>query len=310
MKKRKWIWRGVTAGICVVIVVVTAVVVVSFLRGDTGPAVALKLDRFTKAQQLRIEGALDEIIAFNPTDEEVGEVYEGAEMREDSYEEGMTEGVHQAIFIMDLPAIQQSYRVSYYYLTKEQESLFEYTALAYCLPVDELVYGDFDCRGDRQAVFIDEWHDIASSLSIEYGIPWETVVAQGILESAAGTSRFAVERNNFFGIGAFDSNPDNAFSYATPEEGWRGYFENIAHVSTKVYCRAGVFRGETIVDPYAYLRAIKAAGYATDPHYVDLVSEIIKSVEARAEKKGWASSKQLAAEHPGMLTNAARFICW
>lgn len=156
----------------------------------------------------------------------------------------------------------------------------------------------------EQAGFVDQYHDIAERLSIEYGIPWETVMAQGILESAAGTSEYAVERNNFFGIGAFDSNPDNAQSYPTAEAGWRGYYENI--VVTPTYRQHGVFRGNTITDPYAYLRAIKAAGYATDPLYVDKVSEFIRAIENRSEEKGWKSSATLAEENPEMLDNAAQ----
>lgn len=154
-----------------------------------------------------------------------------------------------------------------------------------------------------QAAFVDTYHSIAEQLSIEYGIPWETVMAQGILESAAGTSNFAVNRNNFFGIGAFDSNPNNAFSYATPSEGWRGYYENI--VKTSVYRANGVFVEPTVTDPYAYLRAIKAAGYATDPEYVPKVSQLIAAIEVRAEQKGWKSSAELAVAYPEMLTNAA-----
>lgn len=155
----------------------------------------------------------------------------------------------------------------------------------------------------EQAAFVDRYHDIAEKLSVEYGIPWETVMAQGILESGAGTSEFATQRNNFFGIGAFDSNPNNAFSYATPEEGWRGYFANI--VKTETYRQHGAFQGANITDPYAYLRSIKDAGYATDPAYVAKVSPFIKAIEERSKQKGWASSAELAGKNPQMLSNAA-----
>lgn len=158
---------------------------------------------------------------------------------------------------------------------------------------------------ETQAAFVDMYHDIAQQLSVEYGIPWETVVAQGILESAAGTSNFAVNRNNFFGIGAFDSNPNNAFSYATPEEGWRGYYENIRKTST--YRNHGVFREPNITDPYAYTQAIKDAGYATDPSYVSKVHYLITAIETRSQEKGWLSSAALAAKYPEMLTNAANY---
>lgn len=156
-----------------------------------------------------------------------------------------------------------------------------------------------------QAGFVDAYHDIAAQLSVEYGIPWETVMAQGILESAAGTSHFATERNNFFGIGAFDSNPDNAFRYDTPEAGWKGYFENIRKTAT--YRNHGVFQGDTITDPYAYLVAIKSAGYATDPNYINKVSQFIAAIENRSKEQGWASSAELAATYSEMYENAARY---
>lgn len=155
---------------------------------------------------------------------------------------------------------------------------------------------------ELQASFVDAYHDIAQNLSVEYGIPWETVVAQGILESAAGTSNFARTRNNFFGIGAFDSNPDNAFSYDTPEEGWRGYYENIRKTAT--YRNHGVFAGETITNPYAYAQAIKDAGYASDPTYVEKLSKLIGAIENRAKEKGWQSSAELAKTYPEMTKNA------
>ena len=154
-----------------------------------------------------------------------------------------------------------------------------------------------------QSAFVDNYHDIAEGLSVEYGIPWETVVAQGILESAAGTSRFAVERNNFFGIGAYDSNPNNAFSYDTPEEGWRGYYENIRKTAT--YRAHGVFSGDTITNPYAYAQAIKDAGYATDPNYVAKLNRLIAAIENRASEKNWMSSAELARKYPEMLENAS-----
>lgn len=157
--------------------------------------------------------------------------------------------------------------------------------------------------GDRNSNFVDTYHDIAEQLSIEYGIPWETVIAQGILESGAGTSPFARERNNFFGIGAFDSNPDNAYRYENELEGWRGYYENIRKTAT--YRNHGVFSGDTITDPYAYARAITEAGYAT-PQYADYLEPLIAAVQNRAQEKGWKSSAELAAEHPEMITNAGQ----
>lgn len=155
-----------------------------------------------------------------------------------------------------------------------------------------------------QAGFVDTYHDIASQLSVEYGIPWETVIAQGIVESAAGTSNFAITRNNFFGIGAFDSNPDNAYYYDTPMEGWKGYFENIRKTST--YRAHGVFTGKNITDPYEYLIAIKTAGYATDPNYINKISYYISAIITRSKQKSWLSSQELYTKYPEMAQNAAK----
>ena len=150
---------------------------------------------------------------------------------------------------------------------------------------------------DLQAAFIDTYHGIAAELSSEYGIPWETVVAQGIVESASGTSNFARERNNFFGIGAFDSNSNAAKSYASPQEGWQGYYENI--LKTSVYRENGAFNYPN--DPYEYLKAIKAANYASDPNYVQKVGEYIKAIENRAKEKGWQLSSSLPATNTSPL---------
>lgn len=162
-------------------------------------------------------------------------------------------------------------------------------------------YGDLS---SLQVRFIEEHHDTAVEYSINYGIPWEAVMAQGILESAAGTSDFAIQRNNFFGIGAFDSNPDNAYSFSTPKEGWKGYYENIQ--ATSVYREHGVFAGDAVTDPYAYLKAIKEAGYATDPDYVVNVGAIISEIIEYSKSKGWPSSEELAKEHPEWYENAEK----
>ncbi len=154
--------------------------------------------------------------------------------------------------------------------------------------------------------FVKDHYQIAQKLSIAYGIPWETVVAQGIVESASGTSRLAKEKHNYFGIGAFDSCPyECAKSYPNETEGWKGYYENIR--KTPTYREHGVFSGNTITDPMAYLIAIKAAGYATASDYIKTISGIILGVEEYAEEQGWKSSDELAAEHPEMLENAKKY---
>lgn len=51
----------------------------------------------------------------------------------------------------------------------------------------------------------------------KYRINALIMAAHAALESAWGTSQFARERNNLFGIGAWDSDPNRAMRYATKE---------------------------------------------------------------------------------------------
>ena len=155
-----------------------------------------------------------------------------------------------------------------------------------------------------QSAFVDTYQNIASTLGAEYGIPWEAVMAQGILESASGTSRFATGRNNFFGIGAVDSNPDNAHYFSSASEGWRGYFDFIKDNSR--YAKNGAFNHAG--DPIGYIEAIKSAGYATDPNYVSKLVPIIKAIQNRASEKGWAASSEVAS-NSGSLFSSIHDLC-
>ncbi|MDO4742356.1 MAG: glucosaminidase domain-containing protein, partial [Candidatus Saccharibacteria bacterium] len=154
-----------------------------------------------------------------------------------------------------------------------------------------------------QVAFINQYYDYAREFSINYGIPWEAVMAQGILESTSGTTEFATQRNNFFGIGAVDSSPNDANRFATPEEGWRGYYEFI-RVNSR-YREHGVFSGETVTDPYAYVQAVWEAGYATDPRYVEKLSPIIAAIIQYAESRAdMQTSTELVQRYPQWLSNA------
>ena len=52
----------------------------------------------------------------------------------------------------------------------------------------------------------------------QYGMNAAMVFSQACLESAYGTSNFAINRNNLFGVDAFDSDPDNASYYESAKK--------------------------------------------------------------------------------------------
>lgn len=100
-----------------------------------------------------------------------------------------------------------------------------------------------------------------------YNFPKNVVLAQGALESARGTSTFAQERNNYLGIGAFDSNPDNAFSFENAEQCVIAYMVMLQRNFPDAW--------EQRENPEALLKALKVNSkgnyYASDPNYVNKV---------------------------------------
>ena len=130
--------------------------------------------------------------------------------------------------------------------------------------------------------FINRIGAAAKSLWNPYHIYPSVMVAAACLESAYGTSDFARNRKNYFGIGAFDSNPNNAYSFATEKEAMEAY--------PKVFWSGA--------DPSGYLKVITATSaddqamkvhlskYATDPDYYKKLRSIMDAydLEERFDK--------------------------
>jgi murein DD-endopeptidase MepM/ murein hydrolase activator NlpD len=159
------------------------------------------------------------------------------------------------------------------------------------------------------AAFLTRWHDTAVQIEILYGIPWEGAMAQGALESGWGSSNYAKNKNAYFGVNAVDSNPDLGYSYATPELSWYGQVDPASYAEfirdNPRYKNHGAFNHVT--DPIAYVTAIKAAGYATDPDYVSKLTRIINNIiRPFSQSQGWQDSKGVEDEHPEAAENALK----
>ena len=131
--------------------------------------------------------------------------------------------------------------------------------------------------------YIDKYKNLAIIEMRRTGIPASITLAQGILESSNGNSQLAREANNHFGIKCKkdwggkimlldDDKPQECFRvYEKPEE---SYYDHSEFISTsKRY--AFLFK----LDPKDYkgwANGLKEAGYATNPHYPEL---LISSIE-------------------------------
>lgn len=131
--------------------------------------------------------------------------------------------------------------------------------------------------------YVFHYKDIAMNNMRNYGIPASIILAQGILESAAGQSTLAVTANNHFGIkcykdwtGATVNQDDDALQecfrkYKNPEESYQDH-ANIVSKRTRYATLFSLPKG----DYKAWAKGLKAAGYATDPNYPEKLINYIE----------------------------------
>lgn len=130
--------------------------------------------------------------------------------------------------------------------------------------------------------YISKFKTIAIIEMNKYGIPASITLSQALLESGTGNSDLAKYANNHFGIkctsdwkgkGYYkdDDQKDDCFRvYNNPEESFKDHSE---FLKRKRY--AALF--ELDKDDYeGWAKGLKAAGYATNPKYPDLLINIIE----------------------------------
>ena len=131
--------------------------------------------------------------------------------------------------------------------------------------------------------YIEKYKDVAVKEMQRYGIPASITLAQGLLESGAGTSVLAVKANNHFGIktGGTWTGPYYVKDDDAPDERFRAYksaLESYEDHSLFLKNRsryASLFMlSPTDYKGWAY--GLKAAGYATNPEYANKLISIIE----------------------------------
>lgn len=133
--------------------------------------------------------------------------------------------------------------------------------------------------------YIERYKGIAIEEMNRFGIPASIKLAQALLESGYGNSTLAREANNHFGIkctpewlgGKYykdDDHRDDCFRvYDRPEDSFRDHSQFLLR---KRY--AALFELERN-DYKGWARGLKAAGYATNPRYADLLIDLIERYE-------------------------------
>lgn len=70
-------------------------------------------------------------------------------IRENSFQQNQDtiKGVNDVSFIVDIESLKQSYLVSYQWsIGKDRSNLDEWGTVVKCLPIEQLIYGDFNCK--------------------------------------------------------------------------------------------------------------------------------------------------------------------
>lgn len=134
--------------------------------------------------------------------------------------------------------------------------------------------------------YIEQYKAIAVQEMIDYKIPASITMAQGILESGAGNSELAKQSNNHFGIKCHTDWTGEKVYYDDDEKGEcfrkydevaQSYRDHSIFLSTKPRY-ASLFELEP--DDYkGWAKGLKAAGYATNPKYADLLINLIEEYQ-------------------------------
>lgn len=136
---------------------------------------------------------------------------------------------------------------------------------------------------DRYEAYIKQYQHYAVHEMKRHGIPASITLAQGLLESAAGTSRLARQGKNHFGIktgsdwkGRYMLVDDDA-----PNERFRVYrsvkdsYEDHSRFLVDRPRYAALFRLSQR-DYKGWAHGLKKAGYATNPRYASLLIDLIE----------------------------------
>jgi LysM repeat protein len=131
--------------------------------------------------------------------------------------------------------------------------------------------------------YVEEWWPVAVENMQAHGIPASISLAQGILESAAGTSELSRKSNNHFGIKCHkdwtgkkvyydDDAPGECFrQYNDPADSWADHSTFLT--SRERYASLFDLKSD---DYEGWAHGLKKAGYATNPKYAELLIKLIR----------------------------------
>ncbi|MEI6407891.1 MAG: glucosaminidase domain-containing protein [Bacteroidota bacterium] len=140
-----------------------------------------------------------------------------------------------------------------------------------------------ELEGDASGEYVKQYAKIAIAEMQKYGVPASISLAQGLIESRAGSSKLAKMNNNHFGMKCFshnckpghcsnytdDSHKDFFRIFKNPWESWRAHSQMIStgrYAKLKKYGR----------DYKKWAFGLRSVGYATDHTYSEKLIGVIE----------------------------------
>ena len=129
--------------------------------------------------------------------------------------------------------------------------------------------------------YIEKFKDNAIRIMHQSGIPASIVLAVAMHESASGSSKLAKEFNNQFGIKGFDAHviykhKKKTYTHYKKYDSVMDSFQDFARIMTERKQFSHLTQEHTHYDYTGWANGLKAAGYATNPNYPQLLITIIK----------------------------------
>lgn len=137
-------------------------------------------------------------------------------------------------------------------------------------------------KGDQTANYIKKYSAVARQEMARYGIPASISLAQGLIESRAGTSTLAVRNNNHFGMKCFSRNCKKGHCTNHSDDSHKDFFLNFKDPKLSWRAHSILLSGGRYAklkkhgkDYRKWAYGLKTMGYATDRTYADkLISTI------------------------------------
>lgn len=166
-----------------------------------------------------------------------------------------------------------------------------------------LLCGGLNAQENTRRQYIEKYSNLAIEQMKQYGIPASIILAQACLESGNGNSRLAVKANNHFGIKCNNWNGKRIYhnddqkgecfrKYNSAEDSFKDHSEFLKN--GRRY--SSLFDLKT--DDYkAWAHGLKAAGYATNPKYAQLLIDIIEKYNLSQYDTGKSSRQSAKKRH-------------